>query len=263
MTSKDHIEFNEIDFEENIYDFFREMHYKGKPFSGVLKDGNSIIEFKNGNASGLALSYFPDGKISSEDHYENGEFVQGKNWYNNGKLMSLCTGQEISMYAKDGKLAYESKPEIAVWYYKNGIKKQYENRKLSQTSCYTSTGQLAIEIERENDLYFAKYYDDILICNFKEIITNIYPELDCLSSSSGGHDHFPDHCFQLWVLKLLIEKPSTGKTILNQLKGMVDSKIIDIVDTVEMHLSDFNLTEVAEGDWGYCGYKIKTTINKK
>jgi len=260
MTNRQIIDFNEIDFEENIYDFFKNMMYKGKPFTGILREEGSTTEYKNGNANGFAYSYFSDGKIGSETQYRNGELVQSKDWYPNGKLMSKYDKEGWFMYAKDGTLAYESKSGVAVWYYKQGKIKQSENKDSSQTICYSPSGKIAIKIERTKGIFIAEYFDNILLSDFKEIVTNFYPELNSLSSSSGGHDHFPEHCFQLWVLKLLVEKPNIGKVILKELKDFADDKIKNMAKTIEMHIVDFNLLEVTNGDWGYCGYKIKNYL---
>ncbi|KAB8151256.1 hypothetical protein EZY14_019385 [Kordia sp. TARA_039_SRF] len=86
MSKNSIVVFNNEEFEENEQDFYTFLMYKGKPFTGTLKDGNSTIEFVDGNAHGESFAYGKKGMLTEYAVYENGDCLFWKSWYPNGHI---------------------------------------------------------------------------------------------------------------------------------------------------------------------------------
>ncbi len=183
------IPYNDIDFEENIYNFFTFMKYKGELFTGTLIDNNLTIEYKNGNAHGRSVEYYDNGQIASDRFYENGEYKDGKEWYPNGQikydsigkewylngqLKRDSTGQDSYWWDIDGMLAKTNDS----WLYKNGQK--VNDRNMAGYTCiYSSIGDLAIKtIGNNNGTHKAIYFDPVLSYCYEELLFNLYPDLN-------------------------------------------------------------------------------------
>lgn len=88
------VEYNHKDFEENLYDVYTHMKYKGVLFTGTLIKEGRKIEYKNGNANGKSVAHYENGQIECDEIYENGDYISGKEWYKNGQLKYDSTGLE-------------------------------------------------------------------------------------------------------------------------------------------------------------------------
>jgi hypothetical protein len=193
--------FNETDFEENIYDFFTFMMYKGEPFTGTLiqPEYNWTTEFKNGNADGRNVEYYANGQLAHYEVYQDGQYISGKEWYpngqirydsigkrwyENGQLKQDFTGVNRLLYDKDGTLARQNN----TWLYKNG---QKINDQLADGTIvlFSSTGEIALKweklAEKEFDpesktyhFYKAYYYDNVLNLFCDELFTDYYIHIE-------------------------------------------------------------------------------------
>lgn len=223
---------NETDFEENLYDFFTHMRYKGQLFTGTLIQPayNWTTEFKDGNAHGRNIEYYDNGQLAHDEVFENGNYKSGKEWYRNGQLKydsigkkwyedgqlkTDLTGVDRLFWDKDGVLACQND----TWFYKNG---QSINEKLPDgtTLLFTSAGELAAKQEnlahqvynpvtKTHSLHRSYFYDDVLRRSIDELFTKPYPEFD----------NGPNHILWLfsWVGAVYAENIKKGHILLNHL----------------------------------------------
>lgn len=171
------IQFNDTDFEENIYDIYTFLNYKGKAFTGTLLYDNQIISYKNGHAHGRVLSYYYDDCLASDSIFENGRYQSGKEWYIDGQLKTEISERGIFSWDTDGLLAQKN----GNWLYKSG------NIKLKHTTknCeyFNDNQEVAIQVTYINNGDYrnqVKYYDAILIACYENLLINLYPTLDTL-----------------------------------------------------------------------------------
>lgn len=203
--------FNETDFEENLYDFFTYMKYKGELFTGTVIIENDkldnvgetkeIVEFKNGNVHGRYLEYnkngqlfydgfYQDGKCLSEKYWDSdGQIsrdwdyaVSGKDWYPDGQLKEHWDGKDSFLWDKDGLLARKNNE----WFYKNG--QQMHERLADNTELFFSpTGELALKREQLKQPEFNPefnvtyhdrfyYYDSVFSQFYEALFTDFYPD---------------------------------------------------------------------------------------
>lgn len=234
--------YNETDFEENIYDFFTFLMYKGAPFTGTLIQDKWTIEFKNGNANGRSTDYYDNGQIASDCIYVDGNYKEGKEWYANGQLKSEQSTSGNFLWDTDGTLAFRN----GEWLYKSGKVKQ---RKI-EGGCeyYSKKGELAIIIQYVNQGDFknkVRYHDDVLFYCHQDLLVNLYPALDSLFYNTEWY-------FWGWIWKLLSKDRQRTLDILNALKNhtnvVVSKKASELL--LEIYLPD------AENVWKNYGYNI-------
>ncbi|MCW4469312.1 hypothetical protein OGH69_10075 [Flavobacterium sp. MFBS3-15] len=209
------IQFNEKDFEENIYDPYIYLLYKGVLFTGTLldEDGICYTEFEKGNAHGRSISYYKCGPLQSDGFFDNGNYVSGTEWYKNGQLKSDGT----YLYNEDGSLICDR----GSWLYPNGAKR---NGKDGEDYLeFSPNGQLAIRtIINMTGTYknTVIYYDKILSGCYHELLINRDAEHDSLFYNL-------EHKVWGWIMLKYKRNPSVGFEILNNLYSHPNSNIAD------------------------------------
>ncbi|CAL2103483.1 conserved protein of unknown function [Tenacibaculum sp. 190130A14a] len=171
------IDLNEIDFEINEHDFFTFLKYKGKPFTGKVKDGRQITQFKNGNANGDSFEYNKTGQIIQHDVYLNGSSIRSKEWYSNGQL--LLDSELGRVWNSKGKLVKDNehwlynnlKPKTKGNYFKEGIIYLAPNGEIVAEQKYINPEK---DITKYNDTSLAKWYYEILVNPCPELSPEIY-----------------------------------------------------------------------------------------
>lgn len=182
------IPYNQHDFEENIYDFYTCMLYKGALFTGTLQttedDGSySIVTFREGNADGRENCYYPNGQLESECIYQNGDYISGKSWHANGQFHT----DGIDMYDETGKQIKKN----GSWLYPNGIKRndsvyfetgnRYRPHYIQEYYEYDSSGNMAVKTIVDDGADYRNtvvYYDQVLSKCYGELLVNRYPKYD-------------------------------------------------------------------------------------
>jgi len=234
------IEYNEIDFEENIYDFFTYLMYKGKPFTGTLKDGSSIIEFKDGNANGHSVDYYDNGQIASDEIYNNGNYVEGKEWHQNGQIR--YDSSESKQWNEDGKLIQEN----GQWLYSNGNPKQ---RNIENGCLYLApNSSVVFKIIYNNEGDFkntVEYYDENLFKFYNDILFNEYADLDSLFYNTEWY-------FWGWVWKIYSYNEDKAFEILSDLRKHLNKSVSETAFKLISRMKD----EGNKGTWKEYGYHI-------
>lgn len=173
------IKFNSIDFEENIYDVYTFMKYKGKPFTGTLIYENEVIEFKDGNANGRCYEHWDNGQLAFEGIYENGNCIHSKSWYRNGQLHEdFKKNGDNLIYDMEGYLLYKN----YCYFYKNGNYKIKTLNVFKDTikEYYNDIGELAVIWKRgmNNNKNTIQYFENVLKKCYIELLTPYKYELD-------------------------------------------------------------------------------------
>ncbi len=235
------IKYNEIDFEENIYDFFTFLMYKGKPFTGILQDGKWIIEFKTGNANGRSIDYYDNGQIASDEIYNDGNYVEGKEWHPNGQIKFDST--EKKQWDLNGKLIQEN----GFWLYKNGNPKQ---RALENGSLYLApNGDVLIKVLYNNSGDFknsVEYYDENLHKYYNQLLLNEYGDLDSLFYNTEWY-------FWGWIWKLYSEDENKTFIILTDLIKHVNNSVSQKASELIIEMKE----NAKKNTWKEYGYHIK------
>lgn len=190
------------ELEYNIYDSCC-LKYKGILFTGtVLFDDTNPIsytEYKDGEYDGNNVSYHFNGKLSEQSIYKEGQYISGKECYNNGQLK--YDFKERTYWDKDGIKAYQN----GCWLYKNGIIKiKYED---TQSTIFNSKGEIAITTEYCKPVNQKKYYHSNLIEYYSEILVDLYPELE---------SHFSNIKFAVfgWISQVYVNDNKLGEELL-------------------------------------------------
>lgn len=160
------------------------LEYNGTKFTGTLIDDNtepkSYSEYKNGDLDGDDISYFENGKLAEKNIFKNGEYISGKQWYENGQLrfdsenIGVIFDRDGIKTTKDGK-----------WLYKTGKERLVTEDRIFKL--FSSDGHLAISHEPSevivNNYPTQKvyYYHKVLIANYINLLEHIYihPEDNC------------------------------------------------------------------------------------
>lgn len=238
--------FNETDFEENLYDFYTYMQYKGKPFTGTVIIDNSklpdvwgdtkqIVDFKDGNAHGCYLEYAVDGMLMCDAVYSEGELVsekwwhadgslsrdwnyyseRGKDWYPSGRLKELWDGIDHYLWDDDGTLVKKN----GIWYYTNG--QQMEERLPDETRLYYApSGEIALREEFFEEksfesspgsytVYKKYFYDDVFHRFRNELFADHHHKFD-------KKDHWIITLFG-WVSAVYTDNPEKGNQVIDDL----------------------------------------------
>lgn len=215
------IKYNTTDFEENMYDFFTCLWYKGKLFTGILLDDDEkgTTEFKNGNADGRSLSYYENGQLEEDCIYEDGNYIKGKHWYSNGQMK--YDSELKTTWDEDGKIIIKDRS----WLYKNG------NLRFSHDSegnglYFSSQQELAIKvIYSKGKPHLTKhfYYNKVLLNCYKELLEHIYIDHE----KNFNFSQLIEHNVISWIIKLYSK--NNKKEALDLLRDIANhsEKIID------------------------------------
>jgi hypothetical protein len=238
--------YNSTDFEENLYDFFTYMKYKGELFTGtVIIEGDKtadnvlgnkeVVEFKNGHTHGHYLEYhrsngqliydgiYEDSRcLSEKGWYTDGRLrrdwdysVSGKEWYEDGTLKEHWDGKNTTLWDRDGILVRKND----IWFYKNGQK--FKERLADGTRLhFSSTGEVAVmngtvdggEYGFRSVVY---YYDNVLTQFYEELFIDPYPAFCDYSGQYGRKEHIKD-LFD-WVVAIYNEDKVKANYIIDSL----------------------------------------------
>lgn len=238
--------YNSTDFEENLYDFFTYMRYKGELFTGtVIIEGDKmadnvlgnkeVVGFKNGNTHGHYLEYdrsngrliydgiyedsrclsekgwYPDGRLRRDWDYS----VSGKEWYEDGTLKEHWDGKNTTLWDIDGILVRKND----TWFYKNGQKFK-ETLAGGTTLHFSSTGELAVMCgKQENGEHGLRsidyYYDNVLNRFYKELFIDPYPAFSDYPGQYGGKKHIRD--LFAWVVAVYNEDKVRANYLIDSL----------------------------------------------
>jgi hypothetical protein len=138
------VEYNEIDFDVNLQDYYTCMYYKGEPFTGTLVDENITTQFKNGNAHGKSVEYYDNGQLADESYFDDGNYVSYKTWHLNGNIKSECAGgkNDSFEYDIDGNIILQNNN----FFYSNG---NFRKRNIPyKTEFYNFQGELIVIIQQ-------------------------------------------------------------------------------------------------------------------
>jgi antitoxin component YwqK of YwqJK toxin-antitoxin module len=160
--------------EYNLWDT-NYLKYNGELFTGTIiyDDTNPIsyTEYKNGDYDGESVSYHKNGNLAEKSFYKDGEYISGKEWYNNEQLKS----DDIHLYDEDGKLIRIN----GSWLYPNGVKRNGQGN--GENYLFSSKGELAIKTiinmsgDYKNTIVF---FDNIVSECYQELLINLYPDFD-------------------------------------------------------------------------------------
>ena len=164
------------ELEFNMYDSCC-LRYRGILFTGTVifddTDPVSYTEYKDGDFDGNNVSYHFNGKVSEQSFYKEGEYISGKEWYENGQLRYDSENNYV-IFDEDGILTQKN----GNWFYKNGNERLTRDKK--GTKLHTSSGNLAIVTELSdliiNNYPASKsiYYHKILSEEYKDLQEHIY-----------------------------------------------------------------------------------------
>ncbi|WP_316824029.1 hypothetical protein [Pedobacter miscanthi] len=95
------------------------LRYKGEFFTGTIiytdTDPVSFTEYKDGEFDGREIAYYKNGALSGDCIYENGNYISGKEWYNNGQLRFDSSSGNV-IWDADGLVVRRD----WIYFYKNG-----------------------------------------------------------------------------------------------------------------------------------------------
>lgn len=199
------IDFNLTDFESNDQDFYTFMKYKGKPFTGTLKDEGEIIQFENGHANGKAEAYNTHGQLIHQDIYKDGESVSSKEWYANGQLL----------YDSEFERVWDSKGVLVKdnghWLYSNQAPKTKGNYfKEGMVYLAPNGAKVAESVSTDTEEDQVTYYDEVLFKWYHEILINPCPELSSSIYYTNSYTRF----IWGWIWKLFLEDPQQANDVL-------------------------------------------------
>ncbi len=179
------------------------LKYKGELFTGTLlyDDTNpvSYTEYTNGDYDGEFVSYYKNGQLAEKTIYKNGEYITGKEWYDNGQLRYNSENGNIIL-DKDGIITNKG----GIWFYKNGQIRIITEDK--ETKIYSEKGNLAILIEPSDVIVNGyptskiTYYHKVLKEDYKNLTEYIYLHAEDNSNfrSSGFY------LLNSWIIRLYI-----------------------------------------------------------
>lgn len=258
---------SELEF--NMYDSCC-LRYRGILFTGTVlfNDTNpvSYTEYKDGDFDGNNVSYHFNGKLSEQSFYKEGEYISGKEWYENGQLR-YDSENNYGIFDKDGILTQKN----GNWFYKNGNERLTSNEK--GTKIYTSAGNLAIATE-PSDLIINNYpsskiiyYHKILSEEYKDLQEHIYLHPEDNFNFRGG----VFVSLNSWIIELyrtnnkkealyIINKMI--KDSVNRLKENLNYRIKHIEENF-IHNSKIFIKRLESGEFDYNNFsKIKNHQSK-
>ncbi len=114
------------DLESLDYNMNLEVTYNDKPFTGIAFEDTphyyNECEYVDGYRHGRDYCIYKSGNLKSEDFYENGEFLHGKEWYENGQIKENRTPLLLKQWYENGVTRRDTNYEIGktLFYYENG-----------------------------------------------------------------------------------------------------------------------------------------------
>ena len=229
------INFNETDFEVNEQDFYTFLMYKGKPFTGKLKDDSEITEFVNGNANGDSLDYYENGQLRNQDVYKNGDSIRSKEWYPNGQLLSDSEFNRV--WNSKGRLVKDDDH----WLYSNLSPKTKGNYFKEGMTYLTPNGEIAAEeLPTETEQHNTIYYDEILTKWYSEMLLNPCPELSPDSYYTNSNTRF----IWGWIWNVFQENPEQSESILATIQKHENEKIAEEAKEMAIDLKSPNFNYI-------------------
>lgn len=129
-----------------------------EPFSGTIVDDHTLYRGRYSIQDGFMrelITYYEDGSPSYFALYENGEIIEMKSWYRDGRLKSKLEGGENFVYSyfdKSGIQSLHIENNLQTEYFENGkIKNQipFDSSKLyhGTAKVYNNDGSIKAELE--------------------------------------------------------------------------------------------------------------------
>ncbi|GGF23517.1 hypothetical protein [Flavobacterium limi] len=195
----------DINLEHNLWGT-NYLKYKGELFTGTLlyNDTNpfSYTEYKDGDYDGESVSYHKNGQLAETSIYSNGNYISGKEWYDNGQIK--YDSIKKTKWDKDGIVAFEN----GCWFYKNGIiKEKYEE---SNSTIFNPNGEIAIITEYHSPCSKNIFYHKNLLSFYPEILIALYPELD-------SNSHNLKYKVFDWISQVYVKNSKLGERLLTEL----------------------------------------------
>lgn len=230
------IEYNEIDFDVNLQDYYTCMYYKGEPFTGTLVDENITTQFKNGNAHGRCVEYYDNGQLADESFFDNGNYLSYTTWHLNGKIESEWPGgkNDSFVYDIDGNIILKNNN----FFYRNG---NFRKRNIPyKTEFYNDKGEVIVIIQR----HLIEYGKEILHIN-KEKFTECYDDLyfELYPYISSYTDNLGDSIVG-WFWYLLSQSENDKKFVITAINKLLNDgrnhkkyaleNILELMDQVDI-----------------------------
>lgn len=207
--------------EYNLWDT-NYLKYNGELFTGTIiyDDTNPIsyTEYKNGDYDGESISYHKNGNLAEKSFYKDGEYISGKEWYNNEQLKS----DDIHLYDEDGKLIRIN----GSWLYPNGVKRNGQGN--GENYLFSSRGELAIKTiinmsgDYKNTIVF---FDNIVSECFQELLINFNPDFDDMLCNA-------DYYIWGWVAKKYSVDKKNGLSLYKELEKHPNKNISSTARTL-------------------------------
>src|SRR5687768_8692073 len=111
----------DIEF-RNEYDLLIDVYYQGQKFTGSLKNEREYIEYKEGVVHGKNIAYYESGAIESIDTFENGKFIEGRAYFEQGQLKSesIAKTKSYKVWNLNSQLVQDNN----ICYFNNGTIKR-------------------------------------------------------------------------------------------------------------------------------------------
>lgn len=200
--------------EENL---LVDVFYIGQRFTGSLRNEREYIEYRDGVVHGLNISYYPGGEIECIDKYDNGDFIEGRTYFEQGqlKIESIANSKSYKVWnlkaqlVQDGNITYFNNGEI------RSIVSSAANTDFA-LKCFSRQGEVVytqLKDERINGKLVRNftYDDDLLLKNYSDLLVCENPELVEENLRSG------DHNIWMWFWKIFEKDPGQYIKIMNTL----------------------------------------------
>lgn len=228
----------------NEYDLFREVYYKGEPFTGIICDGEQLTEqteYRDGNAHGEYVVKYKSGKIHTLAKFEEGEQIQSKSYYESGNILECEDQKEYRVWSENGQLAYELDLIEIVHksYFNNGQLKSIS--KNNTTEYYSRNGDLVMIFPPDKyiDGHYVReinYKDHVLIENYSELLNKDFHELEKLNQTYQSSENHYRHLIWMWFWQVFDKDLNLYFTIVNNLMKHPDREVIsEIANIIAIH----------------------------
>ncbi len=142
-----------LDFNMNL-----EVTYNDKPFTGIAFEDTphyyNECEYVDGYRHGRDYCIYKSGKLKSEDFYKNGEFIEGKEWYENGQIREDRKDPYLKQWYENGVMYRDTD------YSNNSTVYRYESSNIRDVVTYEKTKNCGYQIisricyaENQNELF--------------------------------------------------------------------------------------------------------------
>jgi antitoxin component YwqK of YwqJK toxin-antitoxin module len=198
------------------------LQFNGKLFTGtiVYDDTNPIsyTEYKNGDYDGNSIFYHKNGQLAQKSIYNEGVYISGKEWYDNGQLKS----DDIHLYERNGKLIRVN----GSWLYPNGAERDGKGN--GEYYLFSSKSELAIKtlVNKTGDYKNTNiFFDTIISSCYQELLINLYPDFDCLFYNT-------EYYIWGWVAKKYSLDNNTGLMLYKELEKHQNNNIVSTAKTL-------------------------------